>query len=130
MFTHFGTAGFFIRQPAGREPDHSPTVNPTVNEGDDEPVPESADHRSMAAGDGDAGVDELAVGEPGPPQVLEDFIRAAAGGGIAELPAPTGWGVRGQVDEPAVGQGGDGQGWAVAEQPFPVTAGGPGQGGA
>jgi len=84
----------------------------------------------VAAGDGDAGVGELAIGKPGPAQVLEDFGGAAAGGGVAELPAPAGWGVRGEVDQSAVGQGGDGQGWAVAEQPFPVPAGGPGQGGA
>jgi len=118
-----GDRGVGVGQPTGGEPDDALIVDQRHNQ----PVSQGVDHPRVPAGYGDAGVEQLAVGEPRPARVLHEGGRSAAGGGVPELPASPGRGDRGQVDQPPVGQGGDGQRWAVGQQPFPVPAGRLGQ---
>jgi len=68
-------SGVGVGQPASGGPDHSPTVDPALDEGDDEPVPHGVDHPAVPAGDGGAGVDELPVGEPRPAGAARDTSK-------------------------------------------------------
>ena len=123
--------GLGVGQPACREPHHSPTTGPAVlDERDDDPVPQRVDQAAATARDGDAGVDQLPIGEPSPAQMLHEGRGTAAGRRVPKLPTAPGHRVHGQVRQSPIGQGRHGQRRPIDDQPLPVPAGRLGQSGA